>query len=421
MRTENRNGANGAKKLLVVEDDARIADFLVRGLSSDGIEVTLAEDGEVARFLAATESFDAVVLDLGLPLVSGEDVFRFLRAERPGTPVIVLTARDEPESRQAVVDAGAVEYVTKPFAFEDLRARVEACFETPQGQIWLLTDRRYARQRMPRALLAWLTDHGYRTRVVVADDGSQLSTLAADPGMSVWARLDPGDVVVVRSRHPFALALLKEAEALGARTVGSWDAVQRVRNKVRAVLLLREHGLPTPETFLVHRPADLVRVPRTRFPLVLKPFQGDNAEGIRLINSPEDLPFVEWSEAMVLAQPFVDAGGVDVKLYVAGSHVWAVRRHSPLTNGSRRPVRVPVDASLGELAETCVDVFELPLLGIDVLEGADGPLIVDVNEFPNYTGIDEAPAAIGRLLLNGVGESRGSTNAPHTRVASCAL
>jgi ribosomal protein S6--L-glutamate ligase len=273
---------------------------------------------------------------------------------------------------------------------------------------------------MPGAVLAWLTSQGHPVRVVVADDGSQLSMLAADGGASVWAGLEADDLVVIRSRHPFALALLKEAEALGARTVGSWASVQRVRNKVRAALVLREHGLPTPETFLVHRPADLVRVPRSRFPLLLKPFQGDNAEGIRLIRRPEELALVEWSGAMVLAQSFIDAGGVDLKLYAAGDHVWAVRRASPLTNGGGRPVRVSVDASFRRLAKTCIDAFGLPLLGIDVLEGVDGPLIVDVNEFPNYTGIYEAPGVIGRLLLNGAFAPRVSGDAARTEAASCA-
>jgi DNA-binding response OmpR family regulator len=75
------------KRLLVVEDEPRVAEFLVRGLSPLGIELTVAEDGEVACFLAATEAFDAVVLDLGLPLVSGHEVLRFLQTERPATPV----------------------------------------------------------------------------------------------------------------------------------------------------------------------------------------------------------------------------------------------------------------------------------------------------------------------------------------------
>jgi ribosomal protein S6--L-glutamate ligase len=267
-------------------------------------------------------------------------------------------------------------------------------------QIWVLTDRRYLRQRMPGALADWLESQGHRVRVVVADAGSVVSALGED-GFSAWAGLARDDLVVIRSRHPFALALLKEAEALGARTLGSWAAVQQVRNKVRAVLTLKERGLPTPETFLAHTPEDLVRVPHSRFPLLLKPFQGDNAEGILLVRAPEELSLVEWRDAMVLAQPFLDVGGIDLKLYAAGETVWAVRRPSPLTNGNGRPVKIEVDSTLRQLALCCAAAFDLPLLGVDILEGEDGPLIVDVNEFPNYTGIEDAPSVIGRLLLEG--------------------
>jgi ribosomal protein S6--L-glutamate ligase len=422
MGAENGKPTDGMR-LLLVEDESRIADFLVSEFAALGIDVTVAEDGEVAVFLASTEVFDAVVLDLGLPRLPGTEVLRFLRAECPATPVIVLTARDEPECREAAMGSGATAYVTKPFAFEELCARVEACMAGVTGagalevdaslpspvqpgfapQIWVLTDRRYLQQRMPRELIAWLEEQGQAVRVVVADDGSRVSLLAPeDGGVSAWTGLRPDDVVVARSRHPFALALLKEAESLGARTVGSWSAVQQVRNKIRCVLALKESGLPVPETFLASRPSDLAKLEPSLFPLLLKPFQGDNARGIQLVRAPEELTSVEWSEAIVLAQRYVEAGGVDVKLYAAGDQVWAVRRSSPLTDGNDRPIPVPVDAALERLARECAATFELPLLGIDLVEGARGPLIVDVNEFPNYTGIDEAPAAIGRLLLDGL-------------------
>jgi ribosomal protein S6--L-glutamate ligase len=424
--------SNGGTRLLLVEDESRIADFLVREFAALGIDVTVAEDGEVAVFLASTEVFDAVVLDLGLPRLPGTEVLRFLQAECPATPVIVLTARDEPECREAAMGSGATAYVTKPFAFEELCARVRACMAgvtrpsaldldvplpplvqpdlTPQ--IWVLTDHRYLQQRMPGALTAWLEEQGHAVRMVVADDGSRVSLLAPEDGaVSAWTGLERDDVVVARSRHPFALALLKEAESLGARTVGSWAAVQRVRNKVRCVLALKERGLPVPETFLASRPTDLAQLEPSSFPLLLKPFQGDNSRGIQLVRAPEELASVEWSEAIVLAQRYVEAGGIDVKLYAVGEQVWAIRRPSPLTNGNGRPVAVPVDAALERLARECAATFELPLLGIDLVEGARGPLIVDVNEFPNYTGIDEAPAAIGRLLLDRLREPREAPSA----------
>jgi ribosomal protein S6--L-glutamate ligase len=410
MATDGNSRINGGKRLLLVEDEARIRDFIVRGLSPLGVDVTVAEDGHVGLFLASTEVFDAVILDLGLPVIPGGEILSFMRAECPATPVIVLTAQDEPGSREAAIESGASQYVTKPFVFEDLLARVKACLGTKQSgptppQMWVLTDRRYLQQRMPRALVDWLEGQGHAVRLVVADDGSQVSLLAPGEGaVSVWADLAPDDLVIVRSRHSFALALLKEAESRGAPTVIAWGAIQRVRNKVRATLTLNEHGLPTPETFLASRPADLARVRRSHFPLLLKPFQGDNAQGIRLVRTPEELALVDWHEAIVLGQRYVEAGDVDVKLYAAGERVWAVRRPSPLTNGSGKPVRERVDETLRQLALSCAAAFELPLLGVDVVQAPEGPLIVDVNEFPNYTGIVEAPEAIGRLLLSGTSD-----------------
>jgi ribosomal protein S6--L-glutamate ligase len=400
-----RDRFSGRKKLLLVADDPRIRDVMVRGLSPMGVDVTVAEDGHVGLFLASTEAFDAVIVDLDLPDTPGERLLRVLRSECPSTPVIVVAAGDEPGAREAAIGAGASEYLTKPFMFEDLCGRLEASFpkrsRCASPRMWVLTDRRYLQQRMPRALVSWLEAQGHAVRLVVADEGPQLSLLAPDePTVSVWADLEPEDLVIARSRHPFALALLREAESRGASTVVTWTAIQRVRNKVRAALTLREHGLPTPETFVASRPADLARVRRSQFPLVLKPFQGDNARGIRLVRTPEELRLIDWHEALVVGQRYVDAGDVDLKLYVAGQRVWAVRRPSPLSSRKRRAVRKRVDETLNRLALSCAAAFELPLAGVDVIEGPDGPVIVDVNEFPNYTGIVEGPEVIGRLLLS---------------------
>jgi ribosomal protein S6--L-glutamate ligase len=268
-------------------------------------------------------------------------------------------------------------------------------------QFWILTDLRYLRQRMPRALTGHLTGReDARVRVVIADDGWQASLLAPrSQACSVWAGLEPEDLVIARSGHPFGIALLQEAEPRGAHMLFTSAAIRRVRDKVRVMLTLEELGLPTPETFIACRPQDLVRL-RPRFPLLLKPSQGDDAQPIRLVRTSRELADVEWREPIVLAQRYVNSGGVDVKLYAAGEQIWAVRRPSPLMAGDGAPTRIPVDAALAQLARACADAFELPLLGIDIVEGADGRLIVDVDEFPNYTGIEEAPEVIARLVLS---------------------
>jgi ribosomal protein S6--L-glutamate ligase len=231
-----------------------------------------------------------------------------------------------------------------------------------------------------------------------------------------WRGLAPGDVVVTRSRHPFALALLEQAEALGARTVDRSSAVLAVRDKVRCTAALVRRGIPVPPTFLAHRPEDLARLDEHAFPLVLKPVLGDNGRGLHVVEEPGQLASVAWTEALVLAQRFVDVGGVDLKVYVADEEVWAVRRPSPLSPRPDAPAAVPVTPALRELVRACRDEFGLVLFGLDVLESSEGPVVVDVNEFPNYTGIAEAPEVIGRLLLHEA--ARGTGREPALQVGA---
>jgi two-component system, OmpR family, response regulator len=113
-------------RILVVEDEAGIADFLRRGLEGEGHEVSCAADGVEGAAAARTGGFDLVLLDLMLPGRDGLDVLAEIRRERPALPVIVLTARDAVPDRVEGLDAGAVDYVTKPFAFDELAARVRS-------------------------------------------------------------------------------------------------------------------------------------------------------------------------------------------------------------------------------------------------------------------------------------------------------
>ena len=113
-------------RVLVVEDDATIADFLVRGLTEHGYAVDLARDGPAALELLGAGSFDAVVLDILLPDIDGLTVCRRMRDNGDRTPVLMLTARDTVEDRVAGLDSGADDYLVKPFAFAELVARIRA-------------------------------------------------------------------------------------------------------------------------------------------------------------------------------------------------------------------------------------------------------------------------------------------------------
>jgi DNA-binding response OmpR family regulator len=115
-----------AMKILVVEDEAGIADFLERGLRAEGYEVEVAGDGEGGARLALDPEVDLVLLDRMVPGVDGIEVLARVRRIRPALPVIMLTARGEVADRIEGLDSGATDYVTKPFAFDELLARVRA-------------------------------------------------------------------------------------------------------------------------------------------------------------------------------------------------------------------------------------------------------------------------------------------------------
>lgn len=120
------DGAAASVSVLVVEDEPGIVDFLRRGLEAAGFSVEAAEDGVEGERLALSGSFDAVVLDLMLPRRSGLEVLEALQRQRPAMPVIVLTARGEIEDRVRGLEAGAVDYLVKPFSMVELIARLRA-------------------------------------------------------------------------------------------------------------------------------------------------------------------------------------------------------------------------------------------------------------------------------------------------------
>ncbi|RPJ77011.1 MAG: DNA-binding response regulator, partial [Desulfobacteraceae bacterium] len=108
------------------EDDPKIASFVLKGLKAEGFAVDHAADGEAGLDLALVEPYDAAVVDVMLPKRSGLDLIRTLRAEKVKTPVIVLSAKGAVEDRVKGLQTGADDYLTKPFAFSELLARVQA-------------------------------------------------------------------------------------------------------------------------------------------------------------------------------------------------------------------------------------------------------------------------------------------------------
>jgi len=155
-------------RVLVVEDEARLSRQLADALTGAGYAVDSAADGARADFLAATEGYDAVVLDLGLPKVDGLTLLRRWRESGNAVPVLVLTARGSWHEKVQGIDSGADDYVSKPFRVEEVLARLRALIRRSSGQIrpelragHIVLDPRAAKVTLDGAQVR-LTSHEFR-------------------------------------------------------------------------------------------------------------------------------------------------------------------------------------------------------------------------------------------------------------------
>jgi two-component system OmpR family response regulator len=171
-------------RLLVVEDDPALAGQLTQALQSAGYVVDTAHDGADAHFKGDVETYDAVVLDLGLPVMDGLTVLRKWRASRRTMPVLILTARGNWDEKVSGIDAGADDYLTKPFHMEELLARLRALIRRNSSHAsahWICgaieMDTRTARVSVNGQPLN-LTGHEYRVLAVLMQHAGEVVSRA---------------------------------------------------------------------------------------------------------------------------------------------------------------------------------------------------------------------------------------------------
>jgi ribosomal protein S6--L-glutamate ligase len=256
-----------------------------------------------------------------------------------------------------------------------------------KSRIAVATERRYLAQLQPATLCAALAERGHAPALL-------------DPERAERHDLDGIALLVARGRSPALLRLVACAEAAQIATVNRSSAIEAVLDKAAMARRLATARVPSPRT-RVGSVADLARTSRRAdFPLVVKPVFGDNARGVKVVESRDALAELPWREPVALAQPLVPSDGRDLKLYVAGEAVWAVRKPSPLAVGvAAEPEPVPVSPALEALALRCGRLFGLELFGVDCIETPRGPVVIEVNDFPNYTGIPDAPERLARHLI----------------------
>lgn len=267
--------------------------------------------------------------------------------------------------------------------------------------IAIIADDRHAGDAALRGAVKALERDGCTVQLVVPDPAALFDMPSEAP---LW------DAVVSRGRSPAVLTLLAAAASLGVLAINTPRAIDLVRNKVAMQSLLARHGMPVPMAWYAADPAAFRRVPAEHFPLVVKPFDGDGSAGLSLMVNPEDrhLEGAAGQPALFIAQEYLEAGGDDLKLYVIGSDVWAVRKPSPVRFDGSGPAsarsaggaeRVEVDATLRDIALTCGRACGLELWGVDVAVTANGPVVIEVNDFPTYSAVPEAGALMARHIL----------------------
>ncbi len=122
-------------RALVIEDENKIAQFIKRGLKEESYAVDVANDGEEGHFLVSSNAYDVIILDLMLPKMDGMTLCRKLREEDNHTPIVMLTAKDTVKDKVKGLDAGADDYLAKPFAFEELLARIRVLLRNKDSKI----------------------------------------------------------------------------------------------------------------------------------------------------------------------------------------------------------------------------------------------------------------------------------------------
>jgi len=209
-------------KLLLVEDDRMIGESVQDALRAEHYAVDWVQDGSHAEVLACSEPFDLVLLDLGLPGKDGIDVLKAIRRRRLPLQVLIATARDEVEQRIAGLDAGADDYIVKPYDFGELLARVRAALRRAAGQ----GECTYVRGELVVKLATREVSLGHQSVILSLREWSVLALLLARPGV-ILSRAQLEERIFGADGEPASNAV--EVYIHGLRKKLGADLIQNVR------------------------------------------------------------------------------------------------------------------------------------------------------------------------------------------------
>jgi ribosomal protein S6--L-glutamate ligase len=284
---------------------------------------------------------------------------------------------------------------TKQMDISAIREFGEVLLTSPV-RLCFIVEQRYENDVMPGAVVDVLRSCGHHVDVLqpngtVTDLWELLPTDVARYDAFVLKTVSEGP----------GLSLLEAAAAAGVTTVNDHRAIRLARDKAVAAVRARAAGIPFPRTWFASRTALLDQIPADAYPLVIKPNNGSSLRDVYRVDTPEDLARLDIDDnTRMLAQPYLPNPGHDVKLYNTGDEVFATVKRSPLHPGARVvEEQIPVTRELRNLARAVGRVFGLDIYGIDVVETADGWVVLDVNDFPSFGNVPQAAWRLARTVL----------------------
>jgi ribosomal protein S6--L-glutamate ligase len=228
--------------------------------------------------------------------------------------------------------------------------------------------------------------------------GMTVDTLIAEEAVWRPERLAISyDLVVLKSHTELALSLAATLHAHGVPLLNPYPSCAALQDKLVAASRLHRAGVPVPASWTTGDPA-LLAGHIEQWPVIVKPHRGHRGTGVCVVRGARELAALGEFGEPVIVQQFVPGPGTDLKVYVAGREVSAVRKPFAADSFTRPGEPVPVSAEVREIALRCGDAFGLGLYGLDVIESPAGPFVVDVNYFPGYKGVPGAAAQIAEYI-----------------------
>ncbi len=234
----------------------------------------------------------------------------------------------------------------------------------------------------------------------LAGRGADVEDIVPETRLFEIRNLDTSaDLYVLRTRSVIGLNLAAALDGAGVRLLIPFPVERTLRNKFLLQQRLIEGGVPTPRSYLAWTCSQLGQILEKRGPLIIKDYEGHGGQGVHIVKTRSDLHALCELEGPIFAQEYVSGAGSDVKLYGIGSYVTATRRAcGAMTCEEKVGTGFEPSKELVSIARRCDSLLGLGLFGVDVIEGENGPSVIDVNSMPGYKGVEGAAARVAEFI-----------------------